>query len=554
MKKITMICMAALLIFAASCKKEKNEQINENGGDGLGFNVKTEVHSGDSKTYLFNRQVLWNTDDQIKVYNTNGDNAVFTYVKLVEEGDGTTAEFNSNDVTASFFKPNYRGYYPTNFDPTNYTLSQHQTYTTINIDGVNYPTFAKGANPMMATNEPEKYLHFKNVLGILQLQFYSAPTDNVKVKEIRVRSNKLSQKLWGTGSVNANGEFAVTSGGSNTVILDCLAANVTLSHDASNPTSFFILLPPNTLNDGLEVDVVDSDGEFWITKTTNNNIINRSRIRKMPALSVKTCTSEDVQLWAVADANDHNKAPYWATKNLGATSPEKYGDYYSWGVTPSTIGLGGIATLYDSENQPAQTGTSTISVNFRTGLPSTTTGGYGYNKNCPFWYSGNGNSAKWTKYTRSGTHSSTGSADGKTQLETADDIAYQLTGGDYRMPNDSDFNNLMTYADVSSFTTYRGNKGYKYIGKDDYDDRFIFIPAAGCSGEYLNHYTDYYRLKIYDRGSVVYLWSSNLDTNESNSTNGSCFSDMSGYGYPVIYPEYCSRWFGIPVRPIRDNN
>lgn len=536
MKKITMICMAALLIFAASCKKEKNEQINENGGDGLGFNVKTEVHSGDSKTYLFNRQVLWNTDDQIKVYNTNGDNAVFTYVKLVEEGDGTTAEFNSNDVTASFFKPNYRGYYPINFDPTNYTLSQHQTYTTVNIDGVNYPTFAKGANPMMATNEPEKYLHFKNVLGILQLQFYSASTDIVKVKEIRVRSNKLSQKLWGTGSVNANGEFAVTSGGSNTVILDCLAANVTLSHDASNPTSFFILLPPNTLNDGLEVDVVDSDGEFWIQKTMNANTINRSRIRKMPALSVKTCTSEDVQLWAVADANDHNKAPYWATKNLGADNPWNYGDYYQWGAAPGIYG-DNIPTLYTSDNKPAQTGTGNYTITLRTGH----TGGYAINANCPFRISGG-----WSKYT---------SSDGKNELEDADDIAYQLTKLDekvYHMPNNDDFSTLLSNT-TQELVNYHGVSGWKFYGKNDYVDRFIFLPRAGEVGKYQTSSSGYINVIEY-RGTEADYWSRTLNRKYGDAIlSAHCLSDMSG-GNPVAYNEYINRWFGMPVRPLRPNN
>lgn len=550
MKKITMICMAALLIFAASCKKEKNEQINENGGDGLGFNVKTEVHSGDSKTYLFNRQVLWNTNDQIKVYNTNGDNAVFTYVKLVEEGDGTTAEFNSNDVTASFFKPNYRGYYPTNFDPTNYTLGQHQTYTTVNIDGVNYPTFAKGANPMMATNEPEKYLHFKNVLGILQLQFYSASTDNVRVKEIRVRSNKLSQKLWGTGSVNANGEFEVTSGGSNTVILDCLAANVTLSDDAANPTSFFILLPPNTLNDGLEVDVVDSDGEFWITKTTNNNIINRSRIRKMPALSVKTCTSEDVQLWAVADANDHNKAPYWATKNLGADNPWNYGDYYQWGVSPNYYG-DGIPTLYLPANKPAQTGTVAInvSIRFSDGYPNYD--GYYHNDKVPFRVSGAGSTLKWNKYTANISTQASGSPDGRYSLEQNDDIVYQLTNNVYHMPNNSDFNSLMNNTQTPIWNNYHSTKGWTYRGKGDYDDRFIFLPAAGQAGGYEGHTSANYRKRIYDRGDCIYYWSSTLCIGGDYPTNNAhVFSDMSG-GNPVVNSEYCGRWFGCSVRGIR---
>ena len=519
-----MICMAALLIFAASCKKEKNEQINENGGDGLGFNVKTEVHSGDSKTYLFNRQVLWNTDDQIKVYNTNGDNAVFTYVKLVEEGDGTTAEFNSNDVTASFFKPNYRGYYPTNFDPTNYTLGQHQTYTTINIDGVNYPTFAKGANPMMATNEPKKLLHFKNVLGILELQLKSVD-NSMAVKEIRVHSNN-DEKLWGTGNVNANGEFVVTSGGSNTVILNC--GGITIN--STTTTSFFILLPPGTLSGGFEVDVVDTDGEFWIKKTTNPNTIVRSRIKKMPEQSVKTGNCEDVQLW--------EGGPYWATKNLGAENPWNYGDYYQWGVSPNYYG-DGIPTLYDSNNKPPQTGSEDHTIRTRTdGLPST--GGYTNNKNCPFWRpSAEGG---WSKYAGNYVNY---------RLSTDDDIAYQLNHN-YRMPNNEDFTTLVNYTEPEHFTSsnYHGVNGFKFKGKDDYNDRFIFIPAAGGVGTYSA--TAHWAFDMYDRGARVYLWSS--DRYYSNEIYAHIFSDMEGESVPTATGEYGNRWLGCPVRGIRYNN
>ena len=67
MKKLTIISMAALLLLAASCKKEKK---TEAGGDAV-FRATTETHSGNSKTQLAGKNVNWISGDKIKVFDAN---------------------------------------------------------------------------------------------------------------------------------------------------------------------------------------------------------------------------------------------------------------------------------------------------------------------------------------------------------------------------------------------------------------------------------------------------------------------------------------------------
>lgn len=501
MKKITMICMAAMLLLAASCKKEK-EEINEPAGEVSVFSVETEVHSGDSKTHLEGARVIWDSNDAINVINGNNVSKEFTFSKYVDGGDGSVAEFKAENLPADFYKPNYTGYYPSNFNPSSYSMLQTQTYS---ANG-----FVAGSNPMIATNEAKKLLHFKNVLGILELQLKSV--DNpMTVKEIRVRSN-VNEMLWGTGSV-VNGEFKVSSGGSNTVKLNC--GSVTIN--STTPTSFFILLPPGTLSGGFEVDVVDTDGEFWIMKTVNSNEIIRSRIRRMPAQSVETGTCEDVQLWP--------DGPYWATKNLGAENPWNYGDYYQWGAVNKRYTI-----------EIPQSGSDDLEYDEST-FPG---GGYNANAACPYYVNGE---SRFSKYN---------DTDGINQLQNGDDVAHQLNNKN-RIPSTEDFNTLVSNTTPTKFSSYHSTKGHKYYGKDDYNDRFIFIPAAGAIGRYSSHHELAY--VVWDRNACVYCWTATRYTGNDTDRRllAYIFSDMSGQTVPTS-EEYGNRWFGIPVRPIRDNN
>ena len=176
----------------------------------------------------------------------------------------------------------------------------------------------------------------------------------------------------------------------------------------------------------------------------------------------------------------------WATCNVGANSPEGYGDYFAWGET------------------------STKST---------------YNWSTYKWC--NGSSSTLTKYN---TRSSYGTVDNKTQLELSDDAVRANWGGSWRMPTDAELTELREQC-TWTWTNQNGVNGYKVTSKSNGNS--IFFPAAGYRDDSL----------LYDAGSNGYYWSSSLFT---VSPYGAWYVDF-GSGY--VYSDYY-RYYGRSVRPV----
>ena len=143
----------------------------------------------------------------------------------------------------------------------------------------------------------------------------------------------------------------------------------------------------------------------------------------------------------------------WATCNVGATTPEGYGDHFAWGETEPK-------DYYDWSS-------------------------YKYY---------NGSSSRLTKYCLL---SDFGTVDNKTTLELTDDAARVNWGGKWRMPTKAEQDELINRNNCTwTWTTQNGVKGYKVTSKKNGNS--IFLPAAGI------RYDD----DLSNAGSVGYYWSS----------------------------------------------
>ena len=177
----------------------------------------------------------------------------------------------------------------------------------------------------------------------------------------------------------------------------------------------------------------------------------------------------------------------WATCNVGATTPEGYGDYFAWGET-------GPKTNYDFSTYKYCNGS------FYTMTKYCTESGYGYN----------------------------GFTDGKTTLELNDDAARANWGGKWRMPTEAEQNELRNNC-TWTWTTQNGVMGYKVTSKTNGNS--IFLPAAG--------YRD--GTSVSSVGSYANYWSSSLDESSPgnaynfyfNSGNVDWGSSLRNYGLTV---------------------
>ena len=180
----------------------------------------------------------------------------------------------------------------------------------------------------------------------------------------------------------------------------------------------------------------------------------------------------------------------WATTNVGATTPEDYGDYFAWGET-------------------------------------TTKSRYSWStyKWC------NGSYDTMTKYC---TDSSYGTVDNKTILDLSDDAAYVNWGTSWRMPTKAEQDELRNTSYTTwTWTTQNGVKGCNVTSKTNGNS--IFLPATGfCYLSNLPHQTD-----VYGR-----YWSRSLNTYDS-----SCACSL-GFDSANASSTYGNREYGFSVRPV----
>lgn len=177
----------------------------------------------------------------------------------------------------------------------------------------------------------------------------------------------------------------------------------------------------------------------------------------------------------------------WATCNVGANTPEEYGDYFAWG-----------------ETEPKE------NYNWST---------YRY-----------GDYDALTKYCNNAEYGNNGFTDELTILEASDDAATANWGAGWRMPTREEMRELFDNC-THEWTTQNGVNGRKFTGPNG---NSIFLPAAG------------YRegSDLYGAGSIGCYWSSSLDASYPRSAWGLNF-DSDG-----CITDDGNRLGGLSVRPV----
>ena len=179
----------------------------------------------------------------------------------------------------------------------------------------------------------------------------------------------------------------------------------------------------------------------------------------------------------------------WATCNVGAITPEEYGDYFAWGETSTKENYDWSTYIYCEDSQTT-----------------------------------------FTKYCNNSSYGNNGFTDNLTTLEASDDAATANWGSGWRMPTQTEMQELIDNCTVT-WTTQNGVNGRLFTGPNG---NSIFLPAAGGrSGS-----------ELYGAGTNGYYWSSSL-VSVADYAWYLDFGSGGGYG---MYDNY--RGFGFSVRAV----
>ena len=182
----------------------------------------------------------------------------------------------------------------------------------------------------------------------------------------------------------------------------------------------------------------------------------------------------------------------WATCNVGAETPEDYGDYFAWGETSPKA-------VYDMSTYK--------------------------------WYRSDDNGYGLTKYCTTSVCGYNGFTDGKTELDPSDDAATANWGSGARMPTLEQIQELVNTC-TWEWTMRNGVKGQLGTGPNG---NSIFLPAAGYRS----------REKLSLAGTYGYYWSRWLIADNP----GYAYDFYFNYGGVGLL--FCDRDFGHAVRAVR---
>lgn len=198
----------------------------------------------------------------------------------------------------------------------------------------------------------------------------------------------------------------------------------------------------------------------------------------------------------------------WATCNIGATSPEDKGTYFSWGDIiasyPGTLEI----SMADWKYYKYCNGTPNTLLKYCTSERTELWNGFLAGENEP---------------------------DNKAVLDLEDDPVHMSYGGNFRMPTKEEMDELIANTNKQSIVL-NGVRGCLFTSRvSGFEDREIFLPLGGCADE----------SSLRDK-EVGYYWSSSLNTNDPRcawylyiSKSGSSFLQSN-----------CYRSDGCLIRPV----
>jgi len=289
----SLLCILALLV---GCYNTDEQLINEPiPSEGRIFTASFEQN--DTRTYVEEGNLLrWNAGDQITIFDSNTLNQQYQFDGETGDNGGTFSKVSNSFGTGNDLNCHYAVY------PYNKNIKITETgVITANLPAEqSYAenSFGLGANTMVAVTKDvdDTFLKFKNVGGYLKLQLYG---DNVTVKSITLTGNhneKLAGKATITPAYGQSPTLAMSDDATTSITLDC-GEGVKIGTTEETATSFWIVVPPTTFEEGLTITITEIDGESFTKSTSNAVEVERNTIKPMAAFEVEIEKIPNNQIW-----------------------------------------------------------------------------------------------------------------------------------------------------------------------------------------------------------------------------------------------------------------
>ena len=463
------------------------------------------VEEGQTRTaYQFSSGKVgfqWATGDTLGIYPIGADQVSFP----ISSGDGSSSAAFDGGAWALRSTYQYAAYYP--FTAKNYHIDQKSIPVSYlgqkqignsSMDNL-APYDYQAAAPTQPTATGGVNLAMKHLGAFLRLRLNIPEASTIT--SVTIRSDKAKFVTKGTFDLTSSSPAITATQTSSELTLEL--ESVTTTSANQDIVVWMLVAPVDMSSSTLTISAITRTGKLFENTKVGMN------------LQAGTCYGFVVSLknegkYAFVHEYVDLGLPSglkWATYNVGASSPEDFGDYYAWGETKPYYTSRALF-YYDPP------------VNYKNGKT-------GYNWASYKWCS-NGSLKELTKYTYDGgvtTESNNDPpfvGDNKTTLEPADDAAAVNWGESWRMPTVEELNELSRYCTWIS-TTSSGVSGYLVVSKTNGNS--IFLPRAGClSNGHFEFFDDCY-------------WSSSLSED---------YMDCAYMNKGIILP----RCYGLTVRAV----
>lgn len=467
MKKTTktmLALMAGALAFTA-CSND-DAIVNESTTDKLStLTAVMEDADAETRAVIDGLDIIWNAStnaDKISVFGTsNGDATEYTLSAGFETTSGT---FTGAAVTGA-----------------NYALYPSQSDAIINSDGIiaNVPITQKavlnGADPdamlMVGAIDANNKVAFKNVMSYIKVTIPSG----MSCKQVVVKAKDEWLTLAGKVAITVadNPTWAETSPKKGQAFVRLVPSSGTTIAAGI----YYVAVLPQTMSSGFEV-IYNVNDVIYYKQTTSTSDAQKKFVRRKVKNIGTLSTADSYYTFKVGTVTAGTIT--MADRNIGVggtgttvpTGSDAYGDYFAWGA------------LRPAYTKKPTSGTTLTDLYWPDGYTIYLSPYYSF--------------SAYTKYNNT---------DGKTVLESTDDIASMLWGGKWRMATYNELNNNSSQSSVSS------------------------LPLAGCCGG----------TTLSSDGTSGVYWSSTLYGDDAVylGTNGSIVNFTPGY-----------RQYGYSVRPV----